>query len=237
MSEPQDRERAIERLRDAAHEIRRPLGVGLGYLAMLLEGQLGPLSDAQRRAVLQIHGKVTEAQRQLEQQILLGRLETGSMVPALRRLDLVEEIELALGRAQAAAELRGTTMTFNRPSGPIYTVADGGLLALVLDNILDNAVASAPESPSVVVEVGEAESPFVRICDDGSGVDPALGERIFGRGFRADPSRPGSGLGLYLSRQAAEHIGASLRLEWSQPGQGSCFRLDLPTSPSSPDRT
>ena len=237
MSEPEDRERAIERLRDAAHEIRRPLGVGLGYLAMLLEGQLGPLSDAQRMAVLQIQGKVTEAHRQLEQQILLGRLDTGSMVPSMRRLGLVGEVDSAVARAQAAAELRGATITFNRPGDPIFAFADGALLARILDNLLDNALSSAQGAPRVIVEAGVAGKPFVRICDDGAGVDPGLHEQIFARGFRADPNRPGSGLGLYLSRQAAEHIGASLWLEWSQPGQGSCFRLDLSTSPPSPDRT
>lgn len=237
MSEPEDSEGAIERLREATHEIRRPLGVGLGYLGMLLEGQLGPLSDAQRRAVLQVHGKVTEAHRQLEQQVLLGRLETGSVVPAMRRLDLVGEVELAVARAQAAAELRGATITFNRPRDPIYAFADGALLARILDNILENALNSARGAPRVAVETGVADGPFVRICDEGIGVDPGLREEIFARGFRADPNRPGSGLGLYLSRQAAEHIGAALRLEWSQPGQGSCFRLDLPTSPPSPDPT
>ena len=237
MSESEDREGAIEGLREAAHEIRRPLGVSLGYLAMLLEGQLGPLSDAQRRVVLQIHGKVTEAHRQLEQQVLLGRLEAGSMVPALRRLDLVGEVEMALGRGQAAAELGGATITFNRPRDPIYAIADGALLARILDNILENALASARGVPRVVVEAGVADSPFVRMCDEGIGVDPRFREQIFARGFRADTNRPGSGLGLYLSRQAAEHIGASLRLEWSQPGQGSCFRLDLSTFPPSPDRT
>jgi two-component system, OmpR family, sensor kinase len=236
LSGPEDGERAIEGLREAAHEIRRPLGVALGYLAMLLEGQLGPLSDAHRRAVLQIHGKVTEAHRQLEQQVLLGRLETGSMVPAMRRLDLVGEVEAALARTQAAAELKGATITFDRPSGPIYASADGALLARILDNILENALASARGAPRLAVEAGEADSPFVRICDEGVGVDMELREHIFARGFRADSSRPGSGLGLYLSRQAAEHIGASLQLEWSQPGQGSCFRLDLPASPPSPDR-
>ena len=237
LSEPEERQRAVERLREAAHEIRRPLGVGLGYVAMLLEGQLGPLSDAQRMAVLQIHGKLTEAHRQLEQQLLLGRLDTGSVVPAMRRLDLVGEVESAVARAEAAAELRGATMTFNRPSGPILAFADGSLLARILDNVLDNALASAQGAPRVVVEAGVADRPFVRICDEGNGVDPALHEHIFARGFRADPNRSGSGLGLFLSRQAAEHIGASLWLEWSQPGQGSCFRLDLSPSPPSPDRT
>ncbi|HEY8644049.1 MAG TPA: ATP-binding protein, partial [Candidatus Dormibacteraeota bacterium] len=42
---------------------------------------------------------------------------------------------------------------------------------------------------------------------------------------------PGTGLGLYLSRQLAKLQGGSLRLDWSEEGQGSRFSLRLP-----PDR-
>jgi two-component system, OmpR family, sensor histidine kinase KdpD len=221
----------MARLREAAHEIRRPLGVALGYVAMLLEGQLGALPDAQRQALLQVQAKLKDAHHQLEQQVLLDRLETDAVMPEMRRVDLVSEVQAAIGRSQASAELARATLTSNQPTRAIHALADSALLERVLDNVLDNALASATGTPQVEVETGVDDRPFVRVCDGGKGISPELREQVFARGFRADRSRSGSGLGLYLSRQAAEQMGATLWLEWTQPGQGSCFRLDLRPAP------
>jgi signal transduction histidine kinase len=214
---------------EAAHELRRPLGVAQGYLTMLLEGHLGSLADAQRRALLRIQSKLAETQNQLEQQVLQGRLDADAVAPALRRLDLVEVAESAIERAQPRIELAGGSLRFEPPQFGVPAIADSALLARILDNLLDNAITYADGTPQVSVRVGLADGPFLRICDGGAGMDPALRERIFARGFRADPGggRPGSGLGLYLSRRAAQLMGASLWVEWTQPGEGSCFRLDL----------
>jgi signal transduction histidine kinase len=61
--------------------------------------------------------------------------------------------------------------------------------------------------------------------DDGSGIDPALGDRLFDpfATGRAD----GTGLGLAISRQIAERHGGSLRLVPST-GSGTAFELRLP---------
>lgn len=218
-----------EQWAQAAHELRRPLGVAQGYLSMLLEGQLGQLPAPQRRALLQVQDKLTEAQKELEQLVLQRRLDTDSVTLALRSLDLVQEVKSAVGRAQAQIELASGTLSFEPPPFAIHALADGALVARILDNLLDNAITRADGAPRVTVEAGMAEGPFLRICDEGIGMDPALREQIFIRGFRADPtgSRPGSGLGLYLSRRAAQLMQADLWVEWTQPGRGSCFRLDL----------
>lgn len=214
---------------EVTHELRRPLGVAQGYLTMLIEGHLGSLADGQRRALLRIQSKLAETQSQLEQWVLQGRLETDSVTPALRRLDLVREAESAIERAQPRIELQGGSLGFEPPQFRVPAIADSALLARILDNLLDNAITYADGAPQVNVQVDMADGPLVRICDGGMGMDPSLGEQIFERDFRADPAggRPGSGLGLYLSRRAAELMHAWLWVEWTQPGQGSCFRLDL----------
>ena len=229
-----DRPTAPPRRREWAevtHELRRPLGVALGYLTMLLEGELGSLAAAQRRALLQIQSKLTETQSELEQLVLEGRLETDR--PAMRRLDLVQEAESSIGRTQPRIELAGGSLALERPPSAVLALADSALLARILDNVLGNAITCADGPPRVTVQAGMAHAPFLRIRDEGIGMDPGLHEQIFWRGFHADPTgtRPGSGLGLYLSRQAAQLMEANLWLEWTEPGRGSCFRLDLQRLP------
>jgi signal transduction histidine kinase len=72
----------------------------------------------------------------------------------------------------------------------------------------------------------------VEVEDQGAGIASLYHERIFEQFFRIDdpalPSRPGTGLGLYIARELAARLGATLDLEWSQPGKGSRFVLSLP---------
>ena len=58
---------------------------------------------------------------------------------------------------------------------------------------------------------------------------PQVAARVFEEGFRGEPSgsRAGSGLGLWLSRRAADQMQGRLELESTEPGRGSVFRLEL----------
>lgn len=213
---------------DKAHELRRPLGVARGFLDMLLEDKLGSIGDAQRTLLLRVQVKLDEALHSLEQELLLGRLDE-SFTPTMQSLELGQEIESAAERARVRFELAGGCLSVERPETAVTVRADRGLLARILDNLLDNAITHTDGAPRAKVQAGSLERSFVRVCDEGVGIDPELREQIFARGFRADPSgaRPGSGLGLYLSRQAAQQMGAELALEWTYPGRGSCLLLQL----------
>jgi signal transduction histidine kinase len=214
---------------ETAHELRRPLGVARAFVEMLLEGKLGTVMDAQRTALLRVQSKLDEALHALTQELMVSRLEADALSPTMRELDLGQEAEAAVERAQARVELAGGTTSFQRPDAEITAVADRGLLAQVLDNLLDNAISYADGVPRIELQAGVAERPFVRVCDEGVGIDPDLRDQIFDQGFRAHPAGPrlGSGVGLHLSRRAAEAMGGELAVEWTQPGQGSCFRLQL----------
>jgi signal transduction histidine kinase len=76
----------------------------------------------------------------------------------------------------------------------------------------------------------------ITVADDGIGVLPADQPRIFERFARGtDPvsrEKPGSGLGLYLSRGLAEQMGGSLQLRATEPGKGSTFVVRLPLATS-----
>ena len=210
------------------HETRRPVALARGYVSMLQEGQLGQISDSQRSALQKIDDKLVEAIGEVERLGMLARVEQERPI-AMERVDLTEQAIMAVDRGRARVELTGGQLNLEyADGGPVIAGADVSLLARILDNLVDNALAYSDGAPLVKVSIGYEGHPYLRVVDQGKGIEPELRDRVFERGFRGDPaSGPGSGLGLYLCRQAALEMGGTLRLEWSEPGKGSSFRLDL----------
>lgn len=69
----------------------------------------------------------------------------------------------------------------------------------------------------------------IHVEDNGVGIDPALGARIFQLGFTTKPA--GSGLGLHSSANAAQQLGGTLSFHSDGPGRGAVFTLELPIEP------
>jgi signal transduction histidine kinase len=78
-----------------------------------------------------------------------------------------------------------------------------------------------------------AETLDLVVWDTGVGIDPKDQERVFERTYRApqkDLERPGSGLGLSISRNLARAMGGDITI-LSRSGQGSRVTLQLPLAP------
>lgn len=209
------------------HEARRPLALAHGYLQMLLDGSLGDLPDQQDRALQRIGEKLAEARAQLDRIEVVTRLQQ----PSIETVDVVleDEVRDAVARGAAKADLLGGRLEF-APHGETRARVDRTLLTQVLDNLIDNALTYSDGPPHAWVEISDSAPPSVRVTDSGPGFSAEAAAHAFDRGYRAHPEdeqRPGSGLGLYLSRSAAERMGGSLRLEASPPRGGASFVLEL----------
>jgi signal transduction histidine kinase len=200
-----------------AHDLLEPLSTVTGFLH-LLEGQHGAGLAPEGRDLLAwaLRGTAEMAERI---KALLDQARLGAVEPA------VEPVELTEAVARAGAALSGS---INRTGALIEVVegsdhipADPVLLDRVLLQLLSNAVKfhRPGRRPRVKVEaIDRGPSTDLVVSDNGVGVDASQRERVFDLFARADPDRPGFGVGLAQCRSVAELHGGGIRIEDSAMG-------------------
>jgi len=223
-------------LRLASHEVRAPLTVLLGYVGLLEDGMFGELPEAARTQVLPVlRAKVDELVDLSEAMLEAARLDGGGL--DLRREPL--DVRDLAGQAAARVEplLRAThRLSVDAPPHPVTVSGDCARLVTVLTNLLANAVKYSPDGGEVrcTVRAGEGLA-VVTVSDQGIGIDAEDIPRLFTRFTRVvhgtDREIPGTGLGLYISRQLARAHGGDI-MAASKRGGGSAFTVGLPLAPT-----
>jgi HAMP domain-containing protein/signal transduction histidine kinase len=214
----------------AAHELRTPLSVVIGYLSMLQDGSLPP--DRWQGALRVLVDKARELNSLVNDLLMAARIEGGTVPTEMATLDLRDITRHAIARAEARATLLQGEIVFEEPPTPVVVEADREQLGRIVDNLINNALTYTIGAPWVRIAVSDGEIPRLIVEDHGIGIPIDLRERVFERFFRIDDPvvgpQPGTGLGLYISRELAERHGGSLVLERSDIGAGSTFVLQLP---------
>ncbi len=103
-------------------------------------------------------------------------------------------------------------------------------LKIILNNLLSNAVKfQSPQKPDPYIRVSlrtTDEKYVIEVEDNGEGIKPNLREKIFEMFFRGTQRSKGSGLGLYIAREAAEKIQGTISVD-SEYGKGTMFYVEL----------
>ena len=217
----------------AAQELGAPLAVLTSYLALLADGKLGP-APARWTAVLNVMAdKAWHVNRIMTDLLDAARIEAHPLKSKRSPVDLRDVVLSAVERARTRAELNGADVAATLDSEPVEVEADARQLGRILDNLIHNGLTYAARPPRLRVSVttGSARA-VVHVTDNGVGMSESERARIFRPFHRGkDPafgSVPGSGLGLYVSRQLAEANEGKLTLERTEVGLGTSFALDLP---------
>lgn len=107
-------------------------------------------------------------------------------------------------------------------------------IEVVLNNLLSNAMKYADlrkDGPSIEVRVkANATSAELRIIDNGEGIPTDAKPKIFDMFYRASANGTGSGLGLYIVKEAIQKIGGTI-VVYSEYGKGTEFVVEIPNMP------
>jgi signal transduction histidine kinase len=223
----------------AAHELRTPITVLSGYLSLLSDGALGAVPDGWKKSLEILMGKTRELNRIVTDLLEASRIEANALPRTLSQVDLRQVVQEARERALPRAHLLDAEIATSLSDDALSVEADAGQLGRILDNLINNSLTYTIGRPRVSITVsGEGDRAVARVADNGAGIPEDERERVFDRFHRTNEpafrSVPGTGLGLYLSRQLAEGHGGSLVIESSTPGAGTTFALTLPRAVTAP---
>ncbi|MER5373110.1 ATP-binding protein [Streptomyces sp. NPDC002553] len=153
----------------------------------------------------------------------MSRLQTGTVTPIVREIDLDEVVPMALGGVPE------DSVELDIPETLPMVAVDAGLLERSVANLVENAVKYSPEGERALVSASAmAERVEVRVVDRGRGVPDEAKERIFApfQRYGDAPRGTGVGLGLAVARGFAEAMGGTLTAE-DTPGGGLTMVLTL----------
>ena len=224
----------------AAHELRTPITVVMGYLTMVADGTLGSVPAAWRNPLEILMGKARELNSIVADLLEASRIDANAAPRRHDQMDLRAVVQEAIERAKPRANLVGGEIVTQLPDTPVLVEADGTQLGRILDNLINNGLSYTTRPPRVTISVSSEDThALVRVADNGAGIPTSDRERVFERFQRTnDPAFrhvSGTGLGLFISRQLAEGHGGTLAIESSTPGDGTVFALALPMLPVAMD--
>lgn len=203
---------------DASHELRTPLA------ALKTQAQVAraSASDAERaRALDNVIAGCDRAAHLVQQLLTLARLDpaepgtkaeacdlqalAGSAVAELAPFALSRKVEIDLGEGAA-----------------VETMGHAGLIAILLRNLIDNAIRYSSAGGSVHVRAGRAgRKATLTVTDQGPGIAADERSKVGQRFYRVlGTEEYGSGLGLSIVKRIAELHGASVSLDQGAQGKG-----------------
>ena len=212
---------------NASHQLRTPLtGLRLRLEAAGLKA--GPELAEELAAAEQEADRLAHL---LSALLTLAR--EGDRPPARSAVSLAAVAEAAVERWRDRADDSGHRLVLDCTDRGLARVSDEDV-AIVLDNLIENALLYTPAEGTVTVECGRANGrAYVAVRDEGPGLEPGEEQLVFerfARGSRGKGGPSGTGLGLAIVATLARRWGGSAGIA-NQPGGGARAVASFPAAP------
>lgn len=210
-----------------AHELRQPLSAIRGF-AQLVQRKLPQDAEDSQRYLGLVVSSVDHMTKTVQGLKDFAR-KSDFEFREVQVNQVLEQTGLLLGTQLSQ---RGIQFKLDLDPGANIMLANANQLQQVFTNLLANARDAAPESNGQIVvqtrSVGDGGYVMVSVSDNGSGIAPDVLPKIFNSFFTTKAEGAGTGLGLSITQGIIHDHGGRIDVT-SSPGQGTTFRLFLPT--------
>jgi len=211
-----------------SHDLKAPLRGIDGYSRLLQEDHASSLNEEGQAFLANIRKGAQQMNQLIEDLLAYSRLERRDLQTVRIEAEKVANAVVT----EFAEEIRARHAMVSVSTPCIEVSADTNGLAMILRNLIDNALKFTRDTQQPTIEIGgreEAETCILWVRDNGIGFDMRFHERIFEIFQRLQRAEdyPGTGIGLAIVRKAAQRMGGRVWAE-STPDQGTTFFVELP---------
>jgi PAS domain S-box-containing protein len=218
-----------------SHELRTPLNAILGFSEVIRDSVFGTGEAAATKYTeyaASIHTSGRHLLSLISEILDLSKIEAGSYILDIARLDLREILDDIVRIMKPAADQAGVDLRAGLPDGSVWLAADARALRQIALNLVANAVKFTPKGGRVAVDL-MTKGPIAEftITDTGIGIAKEHMQTVFELFRQVDSSlsrrHEGTGLGLAISKRLVELHGGTIALE-SELAVGTCVSVRLP---------
>jgi signal transduction histidine kinase/MFS family permease len=229
----------------ASHQLRTPLTSVKGYISMVLEGDAGKISDAQRHLLSEAFTSSERMVHLINDFLNVSRLQTGKFMIDRRLVDLSHITEQEVSSLMTTAKAHDLKLRYHKPTRFPSLYIDEGKIRQVIMNFIDNAIYYSSNRSTITIGLEVVDgSAILTVHNEGMGVPKEEQSGLFTKFFRATNARKqrpdGTGVGLFLAKKVITEHGGSMVFE-SEVNQGATFGFRLPvkklSTPPPPDPT
>ena len=220
-----------------SHELRTPLTHIKGYLDLLAEGGLGPLTPSQEEAINVLKRAEGRLEQLIEDLIQFSMASRGELSLNQNNTHIDKLIEVIVDRSRQKALPKDITLNaVIAPKLPAVHI-DEDKIGWVLMQLLDNAIKFTDQAGKIQVRASAHQGVVtVAVIDSGIGIPEDRILEIFEPFHQLDGSTTrrysGTGLGLAMVRRILETHGSQIKVR-SVVGKGSSFEFSLPAAKDS----
>lgn len=217
----------------AAHQLRTPASATKWITKMLLDGDLGSLTDEQEEAVRKAYVSNDKMINLIKKLLNVAQIEEGKYLSECSLIDILEIIISIVKEYEKLIEEKEMNVKIQKPKEELpKLMLDKEKITIAITDLLDNAFRYTPKGGSITISVAKKEKDVeVKINDTGYGIPKSDQEKVFSKFFRGKNimkiETEGTGLGLFIARNIIEAHGGNIWFE-SDENKGSTFYLTIP---------
>lgn len=204
-------------VQSVVHDLKTPIAAAVTYLNMILEGNLGEVSEPHLKPLERSKTRLTSAIQTINDILQISQLKIESSIENIVSINLNEVFEEIISEVSVIVESKKIEFNYHCNAEDSNVEVEPKLIKLVLANIVSNAVKYTEDSGKIeLILSNDKDFCSISIADNGIGIPEKEQEKIFQSFYRSSVSKQlgieGTGLGMTIVWEVIQKYHGSISL-------------------------